>query len=516
MPSTLRLLLGAALVALSLLVLHGPRLAAEPPAPAAAPPAASPTAGALVNGDLSAWGDGLPAGWSASIGATNGEGDLSEVAPGPEGGVRLAGGAETKRWRLLAQPLDVPAGTVLRLTAEARALGLRQEKGQFPNAYVALALWSAEGAFAGLTSERQLREAWLSVDLALRVPEGVRAGPALFLSMSGALEVRGVRCEPVPPAGAYDLLVAHVARHYSFLALKGPGLPGGSWTAHAQALRARALAAADEEALVAVLKDLLAPLQDLHVTIRRPEGQIVPTWIPATRFNVDGKTLKRALGELTPAGRAGFVANLEGDLGYLAVTTLQGLDADHAKLRLLLRGLCEKQGLVIDLRGNGGGDETRAQALVGLLTDEPRPYARRRVRSGPLPGDLSAPEEAVLRPDGGGRAYRGPIVVLLGPGCISSGEGMAQMLDALPNARSVGQPTFGASGSPLPVPLPGGLDVWFSRWVNEQMDGTALEGRGVQPDVVVAHEGEGDPTLAAGLAELRRMLAERGTADAPR
>jgi C-terminal processing protease CtpA/Prc len=100
------------------------------------------------------------------------------------------------------------------------------------------------------------------------------------------------------------------------------------------------------------------------------------------------------------------------------------------------------------------------------------------------------------------------VVVLLGPGCVSSGEGMALMLDALPQVRTVGQPTRGASGSPAPVPLPNGVDVWFSRWVTERMDGISLEGRGVTPDVPVVHEGPGDPTLAAGLKELERLLAK--------
>lgn len=469
-------------------------------------------AGLLENPDFGAWKDDLPAGWTVSVGATDGDGPLaevSEVSRGPGGGLRLAGTATTRQWRLVTQPLGLPGGTVLRFTCEARVQGLQREAGQRRNAYVGLGWWKeAGGPLAGLVAEHALREAWTPIDEVLRVTEGQRAGPAVFLSMTGALEVRGVGLEAVPREGAYDLLVAQVARHYSFLAQKGPGLPGGSWAAHAAALSERGRAAGDEDALVAVLRELLAPLADLHVTIRRPDGRIVPTHVPATRFNVDLKSLRKALGEITTAGRAGFVASLDGEIGYVAVTSLQGPATDHAKLRTLLQGLFAKRALVIDLRGNGGGDEARALALVGLLTDQARPYARRRVRNGPEPRDLSPGEEALLLPVPVERAFRGPIAVLLGPGCVSSGEGMAQMLDALPNVRTLGQPTLGASGNPAPVPLPGGVDVWISRWVDEQMDGTGLEGRGVQPDVRVAHEGPGDPTLAAGLAELKRLLSK--------
>lgn len=494
------------LLVLALLLARGPAARGEPDA--------APAGSALVNGDLVSWegGEGgRPTGWTVSVGATNGQGPESEVVPGPEGGLRLAGTGATKQWRMVSQPLSLPAGTVLRLTCEARAIGVTQEPGQFANAYVGLGLWKAEdGSFAGVERERALRPTWTPLDLVVRVAPGRRAGPAVFLSMTGALEVRGVRCEAVPPAGAYDLLIAQVARSYSFLGLKEAALPGGSWAAHARALRERALAAPDEDAFVAVLSDLLAPLEDMHVRIHRTNGQFVYPFMPSIdNPNMNGKALKEALGELTPAGRAGFAASLEGDLGYLAVTSLDGLEPAHAQLRVLLRGLFGKRGLVIDLRANGGGDERRALALVGLLTDQARPYARRRYRNGPLPGDLGPAEEAVVKPAGDGPAYAGPIVVLLGPGCVSSGEGMAQMLDALPNVRTVGQPTRGASGNPAPVPLPGGVEVWFSRWVNEQMDGTALEGRGVQPDVRVPHVGAGDPTLKAGIAELLRLLAAK-------
>jgi C-terminal processing protease CtpA/Prc len=145
---------------------------------------------------------------------------------------------------------------------------------------------------------------------------------------------------------------------------------------------------------------------------------------------------------------------------------------------------------------------------VSVLADQPRVYARRRFRNGPRPGDFGARIDARFTPEAGGEPFQGPIVVLLGPACVSSGEGMALMLDALPNVRTVGMATRGASGSPAPVPLPNGVEVSFSRWVTERMDGATLEGRGVPPDVPVVHEGPGDPTLAAGLKELQRLLAK--------
>ena len=101
------------------------------------------------------------------------------------------------------------------------------------------------------------------------------------------------------------------------------------------------------------------------------------------------------------------------------------------------------------------------------------------------------------------------MVCLAGPCTVSSGECFTLMMKALPGATVIGQPTRGSSGNPAPVHLPNGVSVWFSRWEQLTPAGEPVEKRGVHPDVLVEHVGEGDPTLEAGLAELARQLDER-------
>jgi C-terminal processing protease CtpA/Prc len=101
--------------------------------------------------------------------------------------------------------------------------------------------------------------------------------------------------------------------------------------------------------------------------------------------------------------------------------------------------------------------------------------------------------------------YVKPVVCLVGPGCVSSGEGFALMMKALDHVRLVGQPTRGASGNPHPVTLPNGVKVWYSRWVSMEADGTPIEGRGVQPDITVRHAGPRDATFERGVAILREL-----------
>jgi carboxyl-terminal processing protease len=69
----------------------------------------------------------------------------------------------------------------------------------------------------------------------------------------------------------------------------------------------------------------------------------------------------------------------------------------------------------------------------------------------------------------------------------------------------VGQPTRGASGNPRPVTLSNGVRVWFSRWISLTPEGTPLEGRGIRPDVLVEHEGNGDKTFDKAVEILKKQ-----------
>src|SRR6185369_14051716 len=113
-----------------------------------------------------------------------------------------------------------------------------------------------------------------------------------------------------------------------------------------------------------------------------------------------------------------------------------------------------------------------------------------------------------------GKPYVKPVVCLLGPGCVSSGEGFAKMLKALPHVTTVGLPTRGSSGNPGGVEVGDtGLTVYFSRWVDMLPDGTPIEGRGVPVKIKVEVPADGykdaDPTLAKALELLRTKAAKQ-------
>jgi C-terminal processing protease CtpA/Prc len=178
-----------------------------------------------------------------------------------------------------------------------------------------------------------------------------------------------------------------------------------------------------------------------------------------------------------------------------------------------IEALRDVPGFVIDLRMANGGSEPLALAIAQLFCGKEVVYAKSKFRNGRGHSVFSQEHPRTLPAAKSGKPYLKPVVCLLGPGCVSSGEGFAQMMRVLPHVTTVGLPTRGSSGNPGPVDVgETGLVVYYSRWVDLLPDGTPIEGKGVPPAVTVdepaASYQTGDPTLEKGLEVLRKRVAE--------
>ncbi|MGQ0612137.1 MAG: S41 family peptidase [Planctomycetaceae bacterium] len=453
--------------------------------------------GLLLDGSFLEWDGEAPRHWQVAVGARSGEGAPSILERGEEGGVLLRGDAGTGVWRMLTQRVALEAGATYRLSFQARAVGLVREPRQFDNAYVGVRLGDAAPSL-----DQVLAAEWAPGEVIFREGGGGTAEVAIFLSKTGAMEVRALLLEKVAPEESFDLLVRNMDRYYSHFHAKRI-----DWASLAARHREAALAAAGEEAFLQALLPMLRELKDLHVSIRGPSGPLLPTFGDAPARNVDYAAVTRGLAEVRRIGKIALAGDLGEGLGYLGIVSLQGTDAQFRELGELLAGMRECRGILLDLRANGGGDERRAAALAAFFADKPRLYATARTRSGARHDQFGPPMERWIAPQDEGGFLR-PVVCLIGPYCVSSGEGFAKMMAVMPHVTMAGKATRGASGNPAPVPLPNGVEVWFSRWSDSLPDGTATEGRGLAPQVELEGRGDGDATFRAGVELLRRRVGE--------
>ena len=139
-------------------------------------------------------------------------------------------------------------------------------------------------------------------------------------------------------------------------------------------------------------------------------------------------------------------------------------------------------GLVLDLRGNGGGFLPEAQSLTGLFID----------RGPVVQVKFSTGDKEVLDDPDAGTVYGGPLAVLVDRFSASASEIFAGAIQDYRRGVVMGQRTFGKGTVQNLVPL----SRWASRPVNGQLTvtigkfyrvtGESTQHRGVEPDVPLA------------------------------
>lgn len=221
----------------------------------------------------------------------------------------------------------------------------------------------------------------------------------------------------------------------------------------------------------------LLPIPDggsLQVTVTRADestADIVLTYNPALAGSeIDSKTISFHL--ISPT------------VGYIRVSRFSNrtgenlvADFDHA-----INTMMQIPGLILDLRGNGGGDSLLSDAIAGRFLDESFIYGTDYYRI-PLPMHafrssltMSVP---VREP-----VYHGKLVILMDTGTLSSSEWLIAALVDSGRAITVGRQTGGGSGNPILFAMPDGL-VKFSTGKFIRTNGMLIEGVGFTPDYYV-------------------------------
>jgi len=187
---------------------------------------------------------------------------------------------------------------------------------------------------------------------------------------------------------------------------------------------------------------------------------------------------------------------LEGDVLHLAFDTF---DLPAARwVRAELKRHRPAGGVILDLRGNAGGEARALAAIVAELFPGKVDLGRTRARGTDEATPRSSPHH--LR----AAHYTGPLVVLVSEASASAAEILAAIVQREHRGAIVGTATPGNVLVCVHWPLPGGGRLQLSVYDYVGPDGRRLEGRGVTPDVVVSPTPgvEPDPQLEAALRSL--------------
>lgn len=145
------------------------------------------------------------------------------------------------------------------------------------------------------------------------------------------------------------------------------------------------------------------------------------------------------------------------------------------------------KGIVLDLRGNGGGWVTSAQEMIGRFVPESKGPALYQDQS------LNTEDDLIAEPiKGGGEAtFETPLVILTDGGTASAAEIVAGAIRDYQRGTLVGEPTFGKGLVQRVHDFDDGSSarITFSRWLTPNK--TPIPDSGIVPDTPASNAADG-------------------------
>ena len=225
----------------------------------------------------------------------------------------------------------------------------------------------------------------------------------------------------------------------------------------------------------ALTDDLFAVANDKHLSVSISFSRL-PAGPPGPASPEELERIRKENGAIPK------LEVLDGNVGYMRVNGAPTLEGSRPAVTAAFAFLHNTDALIIDNRGNNGGDPNTATLYESYLS-EGAPH---------LAGSFHYREgnrvQEFWTTDLGELSYgaRKPVFVLTSTRTFSAGEGVAYNLQALKRAVIVGETTAGGATSPRRVSLGHQfvLSVPVATGVNP-ITNTSWEGIGVKPDVPV-------------------------------
>lgn len=312
------------------------------------------------------------------------------------------------------------------------------------------------------------------------------------------------------PYGNFDALWTNVDQHYCFFKYKNI-----DWDEVGQRYRAKLRPGMSSTALFDVCAEMLKELRDGHTNLISA-WDVSRYWIwEQYPKNYDERIINQYYLNFDYKKASSIkYAVMSNNFGYMYYGDFSGAIGE-GNLDVVLATLASTDGLIIDVRDNGGGYLTNVEKLVSRFITERLHAGSISHKTGPGHDDFSEPYDYYFEPVDKTRIkYLKPIVVLANRSSYSATNNFVSIMKNLPNVRVVGDTTGGGSGLPFTYDMPNGWSVRMSASEITDCNGVVTE-FGVEPsegckvDMTEAEIALGiDAILERAFVVLERMINE--------
>lgn len=304
----------------------------------------------------------------------------------------------------------------------------------------------------------------------------------LLLTILGSALTSCVREETFDdtPEGNFEALWQIIDEHYCFLDYKAEAY-GLDWNEVHTRYRQRINPKMSKVQLQEVLTDMLAELRDGHVNLyTSADVSRYWAWHEDYPRQWSQELRDRYLGTDYKIAAGIKYRILEDNIGLLVYESFASA-VGEGNLDDVLYYLRSCDGLIIDVRGNTGGQLSMAELLSQRLTNERILVGYSQYKTGRGHNDFSAPQPEYIEPSKGVR-WQKRVVVLQNRECYSACNTFIRNVRACPNVTTLGDPSGGGSGMPFSSELPNGWAVRFSASPSFDKDMQHIE-FGISPDI---------------------------------
>ena len=283
------------------------------------------------------------------------------------------------------------------------------------------------------------------------------------------------------PRGNFEALWSIIDKNYCFFEYKDI-----DWNSVYIEYSSRITSEMSNESLFKLMGEMLAELKDGHVNLTASHD-ITRYWEWQENYppNFDIEIQKFYLQNDYKIASGLRYKILEDNIGYIYYGSFSN-DVSESSLDQILRHMAICNGLIIDVRNNGGGSLSNVEKIASRFFNERTLIGYISHKNGPEHNDFSELYPKYIESSNRVR-YQKPVVVLTNRGCYSATNEFVSIMKNAENSTIIGDKTGGGSGLPFSSELPNGWSIRFSASPMFNAYKEHIE-FGVEPDVFVNME----------------------------